>query len=93
MDEISRELSVDKDKQETLYIYIKKCVNICWSMCRAEIPVAISFPDVHDGMHLDTGTFKPYTRTGKFIDYIVWPALYLHENGPLLCKGVAQGKA
>jgi hypothetical protein len=27
------------------------------------------------------------------VDYIVWPPLYLHENGPLLCKGVAQGKA
>jgi hypothetical protein len=62
-------------------------------MGRLEIPVALGLQDVYDGMHLDTSVFKTYTKSGEFVDYIVWPPLYLHENGPLLCKGVAQGKA
>jgi hypothetical protein len=57
------------------------------------MPVAIGLQDVYDGMLFDTSVFKAYTKSGKFVDYIVWPPLYLHENGPLLCKGVAQGKA
>ena len=27
---------------------------------------------------------------GKFIDYVVWPVLYLEEGGAVLCMGVAQ---
>jgi hypothetical protein len=34
---------------------------------------------------------KPYTTSGTFVDYIVWPALLLYKNGPVLVKGVAQG--
>lgn len=40
----------------------------------------------------DSDKFKTYTKTGKKVDFIVWPPLMLHSNGPLLCKGVAQGK-
>lgn len=40
---------------------------------------------------LDHTAFKDYTKTGRYVDFVVWPALYLHEGGPLLCKGVAQG--
>lgn len=36
-------------------------------------------------------TFKEYTTRGKFLDFIVWPALYLHKGGPLLAKGIAEG--
>ena len=38
----------------------------------------------------DDAYFRQYTKSGKEIDYIVWPYLQLHENGPLLSKGVAQ---
>ena len=40
----------------------------------------------------DTDIFKVYTKKGAKIDYIVWPPLLLHEDGPLVGKGVAQGK-
>lgn len=36
-------------------------------------------------------SFKDYTKRGRYVKFIVWPALYLNEGGPLLCKGVAQG--
>lgn len=35
--------------------------------------------------------FKEYTRRGQYIDYIVWPTLYLNKNGSMLGKGIAQG--
>lgn len=34
---------------------------------------------------------KSYTKTGNTVAYMVWPALFLHRDGPLLCKGIAQG--
>ena len=39
----------------------------------------------------DRNLFKDFTRKGHFIDFIVWPIMYLHEGGPILSKGVAQG--
>lgn len=35
------------------------------------------------------GYLKKVTENSK-IDYVVWPTLYLHENGPVLSRGVAQ---
>ena len=44
------------------------------------------------GAKFDTNTYKAYTTSGKFVDYVVWPALRLHQGGPLLGKGIAQGR-
>lgn len=35
--------------------------------------------------------FKDYTARGIYTEYVVWPVMFLHKNGPLLGKGVAQG--
>ncbi|XP_053398960.1 myosin heavy chain, striated muscle-like isoform X6 [Mercenaria mercenaria] len=92
-DIIVQELGIDQQKQGTVVSYIKKCMNICWSMCRHEPPVYVEFIDVGDNIPFDTNKYKPYTKSGKLLDYIVWPAVYLHKDGPMLAKGVAQGKA
>ncbi|XP_053389590.1 protein starmaker-like [Mercenaria mercenaria] len=91
-DLIVQEHGIDMEKQKSVVEYIKKCVNICWSMHRNEPPVFVEFPDNTEDIKFDTNKFKPYTKSGTYIDYIVWPAVYLHEGGPLLCKGVAQGR-
>lgn len=39
----------------------------------------------------DTDHFRPYTKSGEYIEYVVWAPLFLYENGPLLAKGIAQG--
>jgi hypothetical protein len=36
--------------------------------------------------------YRGYTKTGKEYKYLVWPPLYLHKDGPMLGKGVAQAK-
>lgn len=48
--------------------------------------------DLTNGVsNFDKDLLKSYTKTGNTVEYLVWPVLYLHKNGPLLCKGVAQG--
>jgi hypothetical protein len=36
----------------------------------------------------DRLAFKEFTKSGTKVDYLVWPALYLYKDGPLLSKGV-----
>lgn len=44
-----------------------------------------------EGSVFNTDLYKAYTRSGPYIAYVVWPPLLLHDNGPVLTKGVAQG--
>ena len=39
----------------------------------------------------DKEKYREYTQRGMYTDFVVWPALCLHEGGPLLAKGIAQG--
>ncbi|KAL3879333.1 hypothetical protein ACJMK2_031633 [Sinanodonta woodiana] len=39
---------------------------------------------------LDLNKFRPYTKSGKIVDFVVWPALFMHEGGPMLARGIAQ---
>jgi hypothetical protein len=43
------------------------------------------------GEPLKTDIYKPYIQSGPYIQFVVWPCLLLHKDGPLLAKGVAQG--
>ncbi|XP_053398968.1 centrosomal protein of 152 kDa-like isoform X2 [Mercenaria mercenaria] len=89
---IAFEFDLDPEKNELIVEFVRKCMNVCWSMCRQEPPVHIGFPSIQGDQSYDTSIYKPYTKTGKFLDFVVWPAVYLHEGGPLLSKGVAQGR-
>ena len=39
---------------------------------------------------IDTNILRSYTKAGEIVDFIVWPVLYLHKDGPVLNKGVVQ---
>ncbi|XP_052076272.1 uncharacterized protein LOC127714252 isoform X1 [Mytilus californianus] len=80
---------VDKKRQDilthkSLRQYIDQCFEVCWSIC-LQIPPVVIVTDVERA-----DLFRSYTKSGDVIDHIVWPALLLHENGPVLYKGVAQ---
>ncbi|WAQ98114.1 FAZ1-like protein [Mya arenaria] len=54
----------------------------------------VNFTVVEDRVTLPfrNDLFKNYTQRGAFVEFYVWPVVYLHENGgPLLAKGIAQG--
>ncbi|KAL3879556.1 hypothetical protein ACJMK2_031850 [Sinanodonta woodiana] len=92
---------LDKEIYECLSDYIEKCVIICWNMCTKEPPMYLDFGDCKQAAHagdekavnmpFDKLKFVTYTKSGDYVDYIVWPAVYIYEGGPLMKKGVAQG--
>ncbi|XP_045206665.1 uncharacterized protein LOC123558886 [Mercenaria mercenaria] len=81
-------------EKDTCFIanYIDKCITLCWLMAIQDPPVYIDVETHRHDAGLDTDRYKHYTQSGTAIDYIVWPVLYLHERGNILCKGIAQGK-
>lgn len=87
-----RELVSGHEWKKSVEPFIKECVRICWLMVDRDHPIYIKTSEKR-GSEFDTYLYKYYTRSGQMVDYIVWPALFLHENGPLLCKGIAQPMA
>ncbi|XP_021372433.1 girdin-like isoform X2 [Mizuhopecten yessoensis] len=69
--------------------YMKRCVFVCWFMTVQDPKVCIT---MKPSEMFDEDLYKPYTKKGKRLDYVVWPVLRLHEGGPTIGKGVAQGK-
>ena len=53
-------------------------------------PVTLSWSVPEDRVFQDE-FYRAYTKKGSHVEYVVWPSMHLHENGPLLVKGVAQG--
>lgn len=69
--------------------FTRRCVEITWSMCIQDPPMC--FIDRLDrGAKFDSDTFRKYNDGGNKFDYLVWPALLLHRDGPLITKGIAQ---
>ena len=52
-------------------------------------PCTISW-DLRKGEPFQSEKYKVFINSGKLVDYIVWPVLYLHQGGGVVCKGVAQ---
>ncbi|WAQ98141.1 hypothetical protein MAR_022514 [Mya arenaria] len=48
-------------------------------------------PDLKERRAFNKELFKEYTMRGKYVEFFVWPVMYLHEDGPVLTKGIAQG--
>ena len=47
---------------------------------------------IQEGQRVDKDLFSFYTRQGEYMDFPVWPCVRLHKDGPLLSKGVVQGR-
>ncbi|XP_060582838.1 interaptin-like [Ruditapes philippinarum] len=84
--------STDQTVQKALEIkeFAFACLELCWFMMVNNPPVAFA-PVLAKGSDFNSDLYKPYSYGGTHIDYVVWPALLLHEGGPILGKGVAQG--
>lgn len=93
LDVIARDFDINLKSLPGLRDYTHKCLHICWQMSLRKNPLCIKFFEIHEKTIFDTNTFRPFMRSGRYIDYVTWPPLYLHEGGVLLVKGVADGKA
>ncbi|XP_063414689.1 transcription intermediary factor 1-alpha-like [Mytilus trossulus] len=69
--------------------FFEKCVYICWSMVIQD-PVMYLDEDVPADTEIDKNTYKEFVKSGNTVAFVVWPALFLHKDGPLLYKGVVQ---
>jgi hypothetical protein len=38
----------------------------------------------------DKNVYREFVKSGDKVTFVVWPALFLHDGGPLLNKGVVQ---
>lgn len=87
--EFERETSFKGLYKTAIPVFTVKCLELCWLMNMHNPPVALGLPPAKDSP-FDGTFYKEYTRTGTTVDFVVWLPLLLHENGPLLQKGVLQ---
>lgn len=68
--------------------YIEILSELIWYMVIQDPPMVLKF--IRNGEKMDKeGPFKPYSKTGRVAEVCVWPALLLHEGGPMIAKGFA----
>jgi hypothetical protein len=71
--------------------YTVRCLELCWMMAIQDPPMMVDFGPAQDE-DVDKNVFRLYTKQGDKVAFVVWPAVFLHENGPLVQKGVLQPK-
>ncbi|VDI41418.1 Hypothetical predicted protein [Mytilus galloprovincialis] len=69
--------------------FFEKCITLSWLMA-VQDPEMYLDEDVKQGTNFDKDHYREYTKSGPLFLCSIWPALYLHKNGPLMIKGVAQ---
>ena len=68
--------------------YIEKCLKVCYFAAVQDPPMFIDFEPGEDTF--DRQVYKEYTQMGTKVNFLVWPALFLHEGGALISKGDLQ---
>ncbi|XP_052796656.1 myosin-11-like isoform X1 [Mya arenaria] len=90
---IQRTFNKEERNHANIVQYVERCVKICWLMVVQDPPLYIDSNVNTGGERFQTNVYKAYMVNGQYVDFVVWPVLYLHEKGNILCKGVAQGRA
>ena len=75
---------------ESIKPYVDKCAELCWYMFLPSHPLYLP-PKETTGSIFDKNKYRFYQTTGTKYKFIVWPALYLHKDGSMLSKGIAEG--
>ncbi|CAC5413586.1 unnamed protein product [Mytilus coruscus] len=78
-----------KDIPLELEPFVRSCLEVCWYSAIQDPPLCFVF-DTGVSWELDTNYFEMFTKTGIYVDFIVWPAMLLHNHGAVLQKGVVQ---
>ena len=71
--------------------FVEKCSELCWFMAICDPPMTLEYENF-EGKTIDTNKFNKYIRNGRTIEFVVWPVLLLHKDGPVLAKGTVQTK-
>ncbi|OWF36478.1 uncharacterized protein LOC110441640 [Mizuhopecten yessoensis] len=68
--------------------YVKRCVEITWYMVIQETPMVL-ISKVNRKSQFDRNLFRYYSNQGDKFDFVVWPALLMYTEGPIIIKGFA----
>ncbi|CAC5404543.1 unnamed protein product [Mytilus coruscus] len=79
-------LEGDKISKE-LVSYVEQCVDLIWYMCIQQPPMEIRWAVKGDKFNKEQFRFSG--RKGKKYRMTVWPAVFLHKEGPLVAPGYA----
>lgn len=69
--------------------FVDECLSLCWLAQIQDPPLTFDFDFPHDSP-FDKDLMKEFTISGDKVDYVVWPTLRLHKNGPVMVKSVVQ---
>ncbi|KAL3878815.1 hypothetical protein ACJMK2_031143 [Sinanodonta woodiana] len=86
--QIFRPVDVTEVAKQEYVNYATSTVEIVWWMCVQDPPIHLEYAT---SGRFDSNLYENYKQSGSFVDFCVWPLVRLHENGPILTKGIAQG--
>lgn len=52
-------------------------------------PMGLLWPNTNEN-EISLNCFRHFTKFGNKLEHEVWPALLIHDQGPVIVKGVAQ---
>lgn len=82
-------------QDQVILQYSQTCLRLCWLMAIQDTPVHMdtvkATKEKGKRKLLNKREYRAYMRDGDYVDFFVWPALFLYIGGPLLVKGTAQG--
>lgn len=82
--------TLDDTQRNPIVTYTNRCVELAWWMCVQDPPIYMDVMESTVIHAFNVATYKAYTKTGKTVEYYVWPALLLENGGAVFMKGVAQ---
>ncbi|XP_060078873.1 uncharacterized protein LOC132558343 [Ylistrum balloti] len=74
---------------QDMSLYVDKCLEVSWLACIQDPPLEI-FSDFPLYSKVDLNIARIYTKSGEYVEYVIWPALLLSNDGALLSKAVVQ---
>ncbi|XP_052280376.1 uncharacterized protein LOC127878028 isoform X1 [Dreissena polymorpha] len=78
------------DQCKELNEFVSKAIQLLWMMKGHLPPVVLKWCQPDEPF--DKVYFSFYTSTGEKVSQCIWPAVLLHKDGPLIARGIAQGK-
>ncbi|XP_069130750.1 uncharacterized protein [Argopecten irradians] len=88
--EIGSPEGFEKIPMHRLEDFVDRCTDICWAMVMQSPRMEFEYPECNKGEKFNKDHFKEFTKSGDRFDYLVWPAMVTHRQGPLLVRGTVQ---
>lgn len=87
---VIQQFDIDEyQKLDRVTKYLQKCVEVTWFMNVQDPPMGLLWPNTNEN-EISLNCFRHFTKFGNKLEHEVWPALLLHDQGPVIVKGVAQ---